>query len=118
MTKAVDDDCLPKIKKSHEASTGSPERSMVDEKPGAAEQKAAVVEANTARQLEAVAPPQDAAPEIGKPADKPVEAAAMPKRADHEPRKRATRSDDCSHYRTYDAASGTYRAYDGRRHSC
>lgn len=91
---------------------------MADEKP-AAEQKPAVVEAKpAARQLEAVAPPPDPAPEAGKPADKPVEAAAIPKRVDHEPRTRATRSDDCSHYRTYDAASGTYRGYDGRRHSC
>ena len=91
---------------------------MADEKP-AAEQKPAVVEEKpAARQLEAAAPPQDATPEISKPADKPVEAAAMPKRADHEPRKRAPRSEGCSHYRTYDAASGTYRGYDGRRRSC
>jgi hypothetical protein len=24
----------------------------------------------------------------------------------------------CHRYRTYDPASGTYRSYDGRRHSC
>ena len=94
------------------AEAGKP--AMADEKP-AAEQKPAVVEEKpAARQLEAVAPSS----QISKPADKPVEAAAMPKRVDHQPRKRATRSDDCSHYRTYDAASGTYRGYDGRRHSC
>ena len=99
------------------AGAGKP--TMADEKPAAAEQKPAVAEEKPAAgQLEAVAPPQDAAPEISKPTNKPVEAAAVPKRADHEPRKRATRSDDCSHYRTYDAASGTYRGYDGRRHSC
>ncbi|MGC2810029.1 MAG: hypothetical protein WA303_06585 [Bradyrhizobium sp.] len=113
------------------AAAGKP--AMADEKPAAAEQKPFVVEQKppvveekpavveekpAARQSEAAAPRQDAVPEISKPADQPVEAAAMPKRADHQPRKRALRSGDCSHYRTYDAASGTYRGYDGRRRSC
>jgi hypothetical protein len=92
---------------------------MADEKPAAAEPKPAMVEQRPApRQLEAVAPPQDAASAIGKPADKPVEAAAAPKRVHREVGKRASRSDGCSHFRTYDAASGSYRGYDGRRHPC
>ena len=89
-----------------------------DEKPAAEPKPAVVQEKPAGRELEAVAPPQDATPGTSKPADKPAEAAAMPHRAGREPRKRAARSDDCSHYRTYDAATGTYRGYDGRRRSC
>lgn len=93
-----------------------PKPAMVEERPADAEPKPAVVEEKPApRQLEAVAPPQDAVPAIGK---KPVEAAAVPKRVNREAFKRASRSDGCSHFRTYDAASGSYRGYDGRRHSC
>ena len=113
------------------AAEGKP--ALADDKPGVAEQKPAMVEQRPAdaepkpavaeekpapRQLEAVAPPQDAASAIGKPADKPVEAAAAPKRVHREVGKRASRSDGCSHFRTYDAASGSYRGYDGRRHPC
>ena len=99
------------------AAEGKP--ALADDKPAAAEQKPAVAEEKPApRQLEAVAPPQDAASAIGKPADKPVEAAAAPKRVHREVGKRASRSDGCSHFRTYDAASGSYRGYDGRRHPC
>jgi hypothetical protein len=113
------------------AAEGKP--ALADDKPAAAEQKPAMVEQRPAdaepkpavaeekpapRQLEAVAPPQDAASAIGKPADKPVEAAAAPKRVHREVGKRASRSDGCSHFRTYDAASGSYRGYDGRRHPC
>ena len=96
-----------------------PKPAMVEQRPADAEPKPAVAEEKPApRQLEAVAPPQDAASAIGKPADKPVEAAAAPKRVHREVGKRASRSDGCSHFRTYDAASGSYRGYDGRRHPC
>lgn len=96
-----------------------PKPAMVEQRPADAEPKPAVAEEKPApRQLEAVAPPQDATSAIGKPADKPVEAAAAPKRAHREAAKRASRSDGCSHFRTYDAASGSYRGYDGRRHPC
>jgi hypothetical protein len=99
--------------------TAEPKPALVEERPADAEQKPAVVEEKPVpRQLEAVAPPQDAAPAIGKPTDKPVEAAAKPKRVNREAGKRASRSDGCSHFRTYDAASGSYRGYDGRRHPC
>ena len=40
---------------------------------------------------------------------------------EHEPRGRAMSADHgygCQHYRTYDPASGTYKGYDGQRHSC
>jgi hypothetical protein len=70
------------------------------------------VEQKAAKQSEAVAP------ENSKPANKPVETVPLPKRVEHEPRKRAISLNDCTHYRTYDPASGTYRGYDGRRRSC
>lgn len=89
-----------------------------DEKPAAEPKPAVAQEKPAARELEAGAPPQDGTPGISKPADKPAEAAAMPRRAEREPHRRAPRSEGCSHYRTYDAASGTYRGYDGRRRSC
>jgi hypothetical protein len=89
-----------------------------DEKPAAEPKPAVAQEKPAARELEAGAPPRDGTPGISKPADKPAEATAMPRRAEREPHTRAPRSEGCSHYRTYDAASGTYRGYDGRRRSC
>jgi BA14K-like protein len=56
----------------------------------------------------------DVTPENSKPAIKPVETVPLP-------REHAMSSDNgysCQRYRTYDPASGTYRGYDGRRHSC
>jgi methyl-accepting chemotaxis protein len=37
-----------------------------------------------------------------------------PARVEHKPREGYS----CQHFRTYDRSSGTYRGYDGRRHSC
>ena len=74
----------------------------------AAEQKPAE-EKPAAKQSEGVAPVNS------QPAIKPVETVTLPKRVERE---RATSSDACSHYRTYDRASGSYRDYDGRRRSC
>jgi BA14K-like protein len=83
----------------------------VEEKPATVEQKPAAVEQKSAaRQSESVAP------EDRKPANKPVE--KLQKRVEHEPHQRATRSDNCKGYRTYDPASGTYRGYDGQRRVC
>jgi hypothetical protein len=74
----------------------------------AAEQKPAE-EKPAAKQSEGVAPVNS------QPAIKPVETVPLPKRVERE---RAISSDDCSHYRSYDPASGTYTGYDGRRRSC
>jgi hypothetical protein len=55
----------------------------------------------------------DLAPGNSKPAVRPVETLA--------PREHAMSPDNgysCQRYRTYDPASGSYRGYDGRRHSC
>ena len=85
----------------------------VEERPGVslpawANSDAFVKPAQIAKQSEGVAPKNS------KPATKPVETGPIP-------RERAKSADDghgCQRYRTYDPASGTYRAYDGRRHSC
>jgi BA14K-like protein len=69
---------------------------------------AAVEEKPAAKQSEGVAPVNS------KPAIKPVETVQLP-------REHAMSPDNgysCQRYRTYDPASGTYRGYDGRQHSC
>ena len=88
----------------------------------AVEQKAAVVEERPGVSLPAwansyafVKPAQtavqpDVATENSKSAIKPRE----PARVERKPRG----GYGCQHFRTYDPASGTYRGYDGRRHSC
>ena len=79
----------------------------VEERPGVslpAHSDAFVKPAQPAKQL-------DVTPENSKPAIKPVET----------PRKRAMSQDNgysCQRNRTYDPASGTYKGYDGQRHSC
>jgi hypothetical protein len=66
------------------------------------------------RQSEAVAP---VAPENSQPADKPLETVPLPKRAERKLHEHVSLN-GCQHYRTYDAASGTYRGYDGRVRPC
>jgi hypothetical protein len=85
------------------------QRGAMGQKPGAslpawANSDAFVKPAQTAKQPEV-------APENSKPIVEPVSLL----------RERAMSRNDgygCQRYRTYDPASGTYRAYDGRRHSC
>jgi outer membrane biosynthesis protein TonB len=83
------------------------------------EQKPAVpVEKVTAKPAETTAPSEDVMPENSKPIDKPDKTILSQKIPKHELRERAMNQDGCRHYRTYDAASATYRSYDGRRRSC
>jgi len=85
----------------------------VEERPGIslpawANNDAFVKPARTAKQ-------PDVAPDNSKPAIK-LETVPLPK-----PRGRAMSADHgygCQHYQTYDPASGTYKGYDGQRHSC
>jgi hypothetical protein len=86
---------------------------IAEEKPAAAEPKVAAPEENTAAKQQDSLPP-----ESGKPADKPVEAAPIQKRAERERRERGTGPPGCTHFRTYDPESGTYRTYEGHRRSC
>lgn len=88
-----------------------------EEKPVAVEEKPAAVEEKPATAEEKPAAKQsEAAAESSQPANEPVETAPSPRRA--EPRGRAVSSNGCTHYRTYDRASGTYRNYDGQVRSC
>ena len=88
-----------------------------EEKPVAVEEKPAAVEEKPATAEEKPAAKQsEAAAESSQPANEPVETAPSPRRA--EPRGRAVSSNGCTHYRTYDRASGTYRSYDGQVRSC
>lgn len=76
------------------------------QEPAAAEEKA------VAKQEGSVAP------ENSKPADQPVEKAPLQKRVEQEPRERAIGPPGCTHFKTYDPVSRTYRSYDGRRLQC
>jgi hypothetical protein len=94
-------------------------RRDVDQKPAAVEERPGVSLPAWANSDALVKPAQaakqpDVTPENSKPAIEPVQTATLP-------RERAMRADNgysCQRYRTYDPASGTYRGYDGRRHSC
>ena len=82
----------------------------VDEKPGSslpANSDAFLKPAQPAKQLKV-------SPENNKPAIKPVETAPLPRKLAMSP----GNGYSCQRYRTYDSASGTYRGYDGQRHSC
>jgi hypothetical protein len=91
----------------------------VKQKPAAVEERPGVSLPAWANSDALVKPAQaakqpDVTPENSKPAIKPVETVPLP-------REHAMSLDhgySCQRYRTYDPASGTYRGYDGRRHSC
>jgi hypothetical protein len=68
------------------------------------------------QQQEATAPSSSKTADKPVEAEKPVETGSLPGRVEHQ--NRVKKSDDCTHYRTYDPASGTYKGYDGRRRSC
>jgi hypothetical protein len=89
----------------------------VEQKPAAVEERPGVSLPAWANSDAFVKPAQtapDVTPQNSKPAIKPVE--TVPLRREH-----AMSLDNgysCQRYRTYDPASGSYRGYDGRRHSC
>lgn len=107
-------DVAPKPAAVEESKPAAPE----EKQPAAVEDKTAARQPEDAKPSEAAKPSEEAAPEIGKPADKPVEAIPLPRRAQREARERAMKPYGCQHYRTYDPVSGTYRTYDGQRRSC
>ena len=92
----------------------------VEQKPDAVEEKAGVSLPAWANSDALVKPARtakqpDVVPDNSKPAIK-LETVPLLK-----PRGRAMSADHgygCQHYRTYDPASGTYKGYDGQRHSC
>ena len=83
----------------------------VEEKPAAAEEKPAAAEEKTAAKQS-----DDVAPEDSKPANQSLETVPLPKHGER--RQRAASGESCTRYRTYDAASGTYRGFDGRTRPC
>ena len=95
-------------------------RQAVEQKPAAMEERPRISLPAWANNDAFVKPAQaakqpDVAPDNSKPAIK-LETVPLPK-----PRGRAMSADHgygCQHYRTYDPASGTYKGYDGQRHSC
>src|SRR5439155_21521315 len=76
----------------------------VEEKPAAAEEKPAAAEEKTAAKQS-----DDVAPEDSKPANQSLETVPLPKHGER--RQRTARGESCTRYRTYDAASGTYRGF-------
>jgi hypothetical protein len=84
-------------------------KELIEQHRGKASEQKPAEEKAAAKQSEGVAPVNS------QPAIKPVDTVPLPKRVERE---RAISSDDCSHYRSYDPASGTYTGYDGRRRSC
>jgi hypothetical protein len=95
-------------------------RQAVEQKPAAVEERLRISLPAWANNDAFVKPAQaakqpDVAPDNSKPAIK-LETVPLPK-----PRGRAMSADHgygCQHNRTYDPASGTYKGYDGQRHSC
>jgi hypothetical protein len=93
---------------------------VVEEKPAAVEEKSVVVEEKPAVAEDKAAAKQSeaVAPESSEPVNRPVEAVPLPKRVGYKSAERATGPAGCQHFRSYDAASASYRSYDGQRHPC
>jgi hypothetical protein len=95
-------------------------RELIERQRGkAVEQKpAAVEEKPVAKQSEAPTP--ESSNPVVKPVEtvKRVETVPEPKHAAPKPRERVVRRGGCENFETYDRESGTYKGYDGRRHSC
>jgi len=86
---------------------------VVEDKPAAAEEKPTTADAKAATK-----PSDDAAIDNSQPGIKPGDTIPLPKRADRRLREHAAGVPGCTGFRTYDAASGTYRGFDGRTHPC
>lgn len=83
-----------------------------DQKPDAAERPAATEEKTAAKK------PESAGPEDSKPAPETVGTVPLPRRAERQARERSIGPPGCTHFRSYDQASGTYRAFDRQRRPC
>ena len=77
-----------------------------DTKPESAEDKSAVVK------------PPEATASIAKSAPEAAEPAASPDHGRKKPRESREGPSGCTHFRSYDANSGTYTDYSGRRRGC
>jgi hypothetical protein len=84
----------------------------VQDKPAAAEEKPVIAEPKTASK-----PPEETAPDNSQASVK-SDPIPMPRRGDRRQRERTASTPGCMQYRTYNAASGTYRGFDGRTRPC
>jgi outer membrane biosynthesis protein TonB len=86
----------------------------VEQKPAPTEEKPAVAHEKPALKQKSVAKQSESAVH-----SKGIERSksVQPARAAHKPRER-TMVMLCTHFRTYNPSSGTYRGYDGQTHSC
>ncbi len=90
-----------------------PMKPVTAERPAAAEEKPAVAEEKAAAKQ-----PESAAPEDSKPAPETVGTVPLPRHAERQARERGIGPPGCTHFRSYDQASGTYRAFDRQRRPC
>lgn len=98
-----------------------PEKPAVaEEKPAAVPEKPAVADdkPTTADAKAAVKPSDDAAPDNGPTGTAPADLVPSPKRGDRKPREHTAGAPGCMHFRSYNAASGTYRSFDGQIRPC
>jgi hypothetical protein len=93
---------------------------VAKDKPAVAEDKPALVEEKptTAEAKAAVKPSDDAAPDNGPTGTTPADLVPSPKRGDRRPRELTAGAPGCTHFRSYNAASGTYRSFDGQIRAC
>jgi hypothetical protein len=93
---------------------------VAKDKPAVADDKPALVEEKptTADAKAAVKPSDDAASDNGPTGTAPADLAPLPKRGDRKPRERTAGAPGCTHFRSYNAASGTYRSFDGVTRPC
>ena len=111
---AVADVSAPAAVEASKAPT-APDFGKADEKDNKpAPVKAAGDEADRPATRQAAVTPESADPV--RPSADPATTAAVEKRA--RGRNRVAGAPNCTRFRTYDAASGTYRDFDGRRRSC
>jgi len=93
---------------------------VAKDKPALAEDKPALVDEKptTADAKAAVKPSDDAAPDNGPTGTAPADLVPSPKRGDRKPREHTAGAPGCMHFRSYNAASGTYRSFDGQIRPC
>jgi hypothetical protein len=112
-----------------ERPTGSTDRpAIAEEKPAAIEAGSAPAEAVkpatpeaksvTTEEKPVAKQSADVGPDDGKPAAKPTDTVPLPKRVDNRPHERSAGPRGCVHFRTYNAADGTYRDFSGRTRPC
>ena len=93
------------------------EENTAEGKPAAAQAKPAAVEAVIAAKQQAKQQ-QSVAPANAKPATETVGTVPLPRRVERKGRERGIGPRGCTHFHSYDPASGTYNTYDGQRREC